>query len=415
MTTTTRPPSFQPRVLEHDVSSSRPGIRLPKQWLRGLLAGFEAVVLGWLVLVVPAVAVYVATASDPALGAAGWTEAVSIGTSGWFLAHGAVLSLGDATLSIAPLGLTVLFAFLMSASIRRANLVTWIPVVTSVVAYVGFGALLLFTGPSPGASIGLIGAAAVGAIGALWGMRRRFPPVSQRLAPLAEYLHGWVHTGVRAANRTLIVLGLASVIAVGLGVGFGFSQILDVQRGLHADPVSTGVIILAQVLLIPVMMVWALAFLLGPGFSVGAGTIFAPGAIDSGPMPLIPILGGLPQPDSLVVDLPAFSPLGIIVGLAMGWWLVRRQREEPLWHSLASGLVAVTMVGLIITGLAWLASGSIGAGAMSVVGPDPLAVGITTGWQLTSGTVVAVVLLHPALRAQLARLAERIWPERSDA
>src|SRR5699024_1220163 len=85
-----------------------------------LVAGAEAAVLSWLVVVVPAIATYVATASSPELGSAHWVGAARVGTVAWLLAHGAAPSVAQATISVVPLGLTLVAFALLVGSVRRA-------------------------------------------------------------------------------------------------------------------------------------------------------------------------------------------------------------------------------------------------------------------------------------------------------
>ena len=75
---------------------------------RALLAGVEAAVLGFLCLVVPAIASYVATAAAPALGDATWLDAAAVGSAVWRLGHGGLVSLAGVTITLVPLGVTAL-------------------------------------------------------------------------------------------------------------------------------------------------------------------------------------------------------------------------------------------------------------------------------------------------------------------
>src|SRR5690625_1463773 len=109
------------RVVEPAETPRR--LHLPHQWLRALVAGAEAAVLSWLVVVVPAIATYVATASSPELGSAHWEGAARVGTVAWLLAHGAAPSVAQATISVVPPGLTLAaFDLLGSWRLRRAGL-----------------------------------------------------------------------------------------------------------------------------------------------------------------------------------------------------------------------------------------------------------------------------------------------------
>src|SRR5690606_13847324 len=114
MTTTVHP---------HVVGPTERGRRLPEAWLRATLAGLEAALLSWLFVVVPTVGAYVATAAAPLLGEASGDDAAVIGTGLWLLGHGATIDMGDAvSISLAPLGTTLLSAALVYGGARRARL-----------------------------------------------------------------------------------------------------------------------------------------------------------------------------------------------------------------------------------------------------------------------------------------------------
>ncbi|WP_434080315.1 cell division protein PerM [Sanguibacter sp. Z1732] len=162
----------------------------------------------------------------------------------------------------------------------------------------------------------------VAVVGSVWGMRGRYPRAPGALARWR--LPQWLRLAGRATWRaTAALLAVATALLI-VAVALGFDQIVQIQRSLQADPVSTVVIVLAQVVLLPVLIVWALAFLLGPGFTVGAGTLFSTAGIESGPLPVIPVLGALPEPDSLAGSLPLTAGAGVVVGLLVGWWLLLR-------------------------------------------------------------------------------------------
>src|SRR5699024_1647038 len=103
--------------------------------------------------------------------------------------------------------------------------------------------------------------------------------------------------GAAAGMTVLAVVG--AVIAV---IG-GFDLVKSMHESLETDPVSTAVTILIDLLVLPTIVVWASAFLLGPGFAAGTDTMFAPGEIVAGPLPALPILGVLPDADSVLGEL----------------------------------------------------------------------------------------------------------------
>ena len=47
---------------------------------------------------------------------------------------------------------------------------------------------------------------------------------------------------------------------------------------------------------LPNVVIWAVAWAVGPGFAVGAGTSVSPLAVEIGPLPALPLFGVLPPP-----------------------------------------------------------------------------------------------------------------------
>src|SRR5690554_624405 len=95
------------------------------RWVSGALAGVQAAVLSLLVVVLPAVAAFVATSAAPVNADAGWGQAVGLGTGLWLLGHGLPLVVEGAEVSVVPLGITALALFACYASARRSARPTW--------------------------------------------------------------------------------------------------------------------------------------------------------------------------------------------------------------------------------------------------------------------------------------------------
>lgn len=428
--TETMPPVYAPRVILAEDDAEQPS-RLARAWralpegtARAAGAGMEAAVLAWLCAVVPAVAAYVATAALPALGEATWMQAAGVGAVLWRLAHGATVDLAGTTLSVAPLGLTLVASALVSFSLRRAQVLTWTGIGAAAAGYVAAAAVLGLIGP-PGARAAaevVAGAALIGAAGALagaWRGRRTLPPVTGRAAAWLALLPGGVVRAVREGVRTagLLLAGLLAVVAALTVASIaanhsGFSARL---AELKIDGVSTAMLMVACALLLPTLAVWALAWLAGPGFVVGTGTLYAPGDVVSGPTPVLPVLAGLPGAGTPAADL-AWAPLGVVaLGAVAGWLLGRRlSGGEPvvgLLLSAASALVAVAGVAAATWLLVAAASGGVGPGAMGEVGADPADVAGAVALEAGAGMLAVVVLTHPVVVAW-ARGFTRRWRDR---
>lgn len=411
--TTTLPPSIPPRLVEHEDPerrAPRSGGLLPAQTLRGAVAGAEAAIGAWLVVVVLALAGYVATAAAPELGTAGWVDAAAVGSAIWLLGHGGEVHAGEVAVTVVPLGVTLLGVGGVATSLRRAHPASLWPVLAAVVVYTAFAGGFTAAAATPGAWRGVLGAPLVAGLGALVALRGRVPSaVSRHLTRVPASVRDGLGAGLRAA-ALLLALGLAVVV---LAVVLGYERVLDVHRSLVPDGVSSVVIVAAQVVLLPTLVVWGAAYLTGPGFVVGSGTSFSPHGIEAGPLPVVPVLGALPEPGSPAGSAGVVLLLGVGVGALAGWWLRRRGERSLPQAGVAVAVAAVTAAVLLAVPAA-LSSGSVGPGRMAEIGPDALAVGAAVAWQTLLGSALAVLLPHVTTRRALARgrdAAARWWHE----
>lgn len=411
------PPRSTPRVVEHDEAVpvpwwTRVSARIPRHTVRGALAGAEAALGSWLVVAVVAVAGYVATASAPELGSAGWIDAARAGSAIWLLAHGGGLQLGAITVTLVPLGVTLLALGAVAGATRRARVEAWWALVAGTAVYTLLAGVFALFAAAPGSWRGVIGAALVGGLGSFLGLRGTSPRLPRPASALLARLPRAVGTGVRAGGRAALVLLAAGTVIVVIAMVVGFSRVLDVHRALIPDAASTVILVLAQLLLLPTLVVWGTSFVTGPGFAVGEGTSFAPTGVEAGPLPVVPVLGALPEPGSAPGWMVALVAVGVLAGAIAGH-RVRRAGAGLIGTTVAVALAALTAAAAL-AGLAWLCSGSIGPDRMSVIGPDPLAVGIAVVWQVALGAALVALPSHPTSRAGARRAvaaAGRWWEQ----
>ena len=69
----------------------------------------------------------------------------------------------------------------------------------------------------------------------------------------------------------------------------------EVYRLLNPGVVGGGLLLLAQIAYLPNAVLWAIAYMLGPGFAVGTGTVVAPAGSAVGLVPAFPLLAALPS------------------------------------------------------------------------------------------------------------------------
>jgi hypothetical protein len=178
---------------------------------------------------------------------------------------------------------------------------------------------------------------------------------------------------VRAAGlgcRRILQLWLA-VAAVAFVAAFvvDFGTAANVMSQLHTDAGDVALLSAISLLVVPNAVTWSGAYLLGPGFTVGAATLVTPNAVALGPLPMFPLLAALPDDG----DTPGWTlwlvALPVLVGLVGAAWAQRRQPttrwEEGALRGCAGGVLAGIGFGL----LAAVAGGAVGPGRMRDVGP----------------------------------------------
>ena len=384
--------------------------------MSGLLAGTQAALLSVVVVAMPALAAYVATSADPANADVGWTQSVAVGAVLWLLGHGAVVDAGGATLSFVPLGITALAVFVAFASARRSAHPTRGAWLAGIGAYLGVVvvamAALGSTGPlgaGPGAvARTLLGSSAVASVGLGLGqlrpgvLRDATAPVWSRVHPLLRA------SGVAGVLVVGVLVAVAATVTAGWVVA-GRAAAGDVIDGLGLDMFSGALLALAQLAVAPNLVLWALAWVAGPGFSVGAGTLYSPTEVIAGPLPALPMLGALPA-DGTQTAAAQWAPLLVIAaGAVAGWWLHRRITVRSGWEPFAAATGAALCAGLCAGLLSLLAAGSAGPGRLADVGAPAGSVAVVVAGLSLGGALLAAVPTDHVVRERVARGCRTIW------
>src|SRR5690606_30762586 len=126
-----------------------------------------------------------------------------------------------------------------------------------------------------------------------------------------------------------------------------------------------------QLAFLPNLVIFAASWLVGPGFAIGAGSSVSPIATQLGPLPAVPFFGALPSGDL------AFGFVGLLVPVLAGFLVaaILRPRlvesldvDRPLLWLIGTGAAAGVVAGLLLGGLAAVASGAAGPGRLGEVG-----------------------------------------------
>lgn len=375
--------------------TSRPTIRiaLPNGWARSGLAGIEAALIGWGLVMVLTLVGYLAVSANPWLGGTTWADATGVGGDLWGATLAAPVHVGELTLRAVPTLMTLLVVLILRLLLLTgrafAPAAQWMAVPTFTVTAL---ALLGATAGHVSVVQAAPGALAVAAVAALWAVvdQTDTPPTWTLGLP-------WLWEGLRQARLVLAVLAVVGASAAGVSLHSSWEQVQGIHELLLTSTTDSVVVALAQVLFAPTAIAWALAWLAGPGFWVGADTLHAPGTAPVAPIPAIPLLGAVPAtaPGNVV----ALILVG--VGVLLGIWLRWRHRADDLRAQVLAGAACAGATALVLG--VWFASSTLclGSGRMSVLGPRVL---WATAMVVLEVVVVAQVLAlatHPYTVARL--------------
>ncbi|MGN9891301.1 cell division protein PerM [Micromonospora sp. L31] len=413
---------------EHDRPGGRPasGGRVPAPRRpesgrgRAPLVVAAGVAAGWAALTsyLPvALVLALAQISEDAGSVAG---ALRAGLSGWLLGHGVPLQTTAGPLGLVPLLLSGLaFWRLTRAGVHTSRAMgarggrSPRQALTAAVAvglgYGLFGALAAVLVSTDDLRVSPVRAgvthAVFGALAALVGALRTTGVAGLLAERAPAALRDGVRTGLVAG---LLLLG-AGAGAAGLAVATGGGDAADMISAYRTGVAGQAGITLVSLAYAPNATIWSTAYLLGPGFAVGAGTAVRTSEVSVGALPAVPLLAGLP---SGPVDGfgAALLAVPVLAGMAAGWLLARRllrdadERAVPDWAALLGpAALAGPVVGLL-AGLAAAASGGpLGGGRLAEIGPVPWQVAAVSTAVVTVGALLgaaaARVLARPAPRA----------------
>lgn len=214
---------------------------------------------------------------------------------------------------------------------------------------------------------------------------------------------------VRGAAVAVVALTGIGALAVAVAALLRGGEVVALFESARVDVVGATVLTLGHFAYLPTMIVWAVAWIAGPGFAVGAGTAVSPAGTQLGVVPGVPVFGLLPETDSFWALIVVLLP--VAAGTLAGWMV----RSRLVWEGVAlplapRALIAVGIAGLsagVVALAAVLASGSIGQGRLAEAGPaaGPLALAIAVEVLIGS----AILLLAPRHRDELAEERTDRW------
>ncbi|GAA0261514.1 hypothetical protein GCM10009527_066940 [Actinomadura nitritigenes] len=381
-------------------------------YVTGLVASLWCVGIGLTVLTTVTLLGWVA-APKTALGH-GLSGVFRTAVNFWLVSHHAGFSYGHGRVGLLPLGVLVLPGALLYRGgawmIRGLGLparprVAVVRVAAALAVPYALLAMLMALAVSapevhPSAWQALLGCLLVAVIAGGLGAARAV--VAAQVA--AEARGRRVRSGLGALLRLLpdrprsLVIGVAGSVAVLAAAGavlVGGSLALHISESdrvydLLAPGIVGGVLLLlVELAFLPNAVIWGIAYAVGPGFAVGAGTSVSPTGVFLDTVPAFPPLAALPQagPAPAVSLLALAAPF--VAGAVGGVLTIRTMPSAtsegaPLW-----GFVSGTLTGGVVAVLAALSGGPLGGGRMATVGPSAWQVGLLAALEVGISAALA--------------------------
>lgn len=353
-------------------------------------AGLLSVVCGWVLVTGVVVAGWLA-AEPGTLG-----QAIAVGTQLWLLANGGGATIGSASVTLIPWGVTLLVAWLVArtagyaAKYGAADSPTVTPmvcIVTTVSYLVPLIAVALVAGgPWPALRSGTVMLVVVTAAAA-WGCCR-----ARDSRPMDAW-PAWSRAVPRAvvAAVLLMVAGGAAVLATGLAVNV--DRVTALLATLDAGVIGNVGLLLAQLAYAPNAIVWSACYALGPGFTLGGSSIVSPAATELGALPSIPLLAAVPDVGPGGVSHLWWLTLGVAAGAVAATLVVLARPSARFDETTLVGGLAGALAGAAFTGVAWSTSGDLGSDLLAGLGPQlvPVLVMATSTMGL-SGAICGLLL-----------------------
>ena len=331
-------------------------------------AGAASVIAGWLLVAGLVMIGWFTAMAMPVPTALGFAGQL------WLAGHGVGASVGGVLVTIAPLGLSVLFVLLartVTGFVLRAAsgasldgsgaLKAW---ALAAAGYALTAAIVaVASGAGPRAGWALLGGVVAGGLGAGWALAGRLRGQLSAAAALR---------GIgRAVVAGLGVMTAIAAVVLVLGLLLGSARISMIEDALAPDAVGAWLLVVLQLLYLPNLLAWAASWALGAGFSVGVGSLVSPMLTTAGMLPAIPALGAVPEAGVGGPWSYAWLLSGVLAGAAAGWVAAatrhRVRRTLTVWLARGAGSGLVTA--LIVIVIAALSRGDLGAGRLVGMGP----------------------------------------------
>lgn len=321
-------------------------------------------------------------------GAGSPSGALRVGAHGWLLAHGSTVAVEGIRITAIPLGLTLVCGWVswrvghrvgesVSGHGPDADRIAdgardWTVPLAAALFAIGYAVVGVVTcavaataASSPSSARVVLWSVLLG--GLVGGTGIAFG--SGRAAIWLPVVPAGVRDAVLVAARILRLWAAISLVALAVAFVLDFSTAANVVSQLHADAGAVLLMVLLTVGVLPNAALFSSSYLLGPGFTVGAGTTVSTSAVVLGPLPMFPLLAALPDQGTQ----PWWTEWLMLTPVLLAAYVAGRvQRDRPVlaWDQAAiRGCAGGITAGVALAALTVLAGGAVGPGRMADVGP----------------------------------------------
>jgi hypothetical protein len=354
----------------------------------------------------------------------------AIAVDGWMLGHGVPLtftldpalaqslSLGESSstfvVDIALLGLG-LITLLWGYRIGRRSGTRIYPVSTWFVAVgtlVGLSFVMVFFLPRHMVTMELMDALvrpalflAAGLALATW-VGSRAPGGRVLEGALPETVLAVMRTGVKTAGASVLGLVALSSLAIAGLVVWSFGTMIVLYESLQPGVWGIITLSIAQLALLPTVIIWGAMWMVGPGFALGTGALVSPLGTTVQAVPALPLLGIIPSTPPMGAIMIVAVPLAVsfIAGVAATRMLLGNNpgrlwrnvgdtefHHQPLVQILSASAVAGALGSFGGFLLASMTSGSAGPGRFQNVGADPAQIALWWGLEIFVGVLLGLL------------------------
>jgi len=242
-----------------------------------------------------------------------------------------------------------------------------------------------------------------------WGFSREGRMKSR--VPIAVWGAGWA---------IVVPLILGAMLTVAMFIG-GFGAIQASQSQLAATGFEQVALVLLQLLYLPNLVVWAGAYVIGTGFSLGGDQVVSPFANATAALPELPLFAAMPTTSA---RWTALLPLLVVAGgIAAAMLVDRRIPERRLGSRIGRVLVLALAVGFAWFVMSAMAGGSLGDGRLDYLGPAAGTALAAAGLVAAGGALWALLPTMAAdakpvaqdLRTRVGKKASETRPQRQRA